>query len=530
MNLSDDPIERASSVANIALHRQPHAPDNHNASIIKQTADELRSLEHDAELQIQALTARVDALRRQIAIHDALLHPWRRLPPEILSEVFRYAAPSNWSAQLVGLRILNFAQVCHAWRCAAFAMPRLWTTLRFLPHFNPPVKHVAALRADLAKTAQAPLEIEMCMDASSRSGWGERDKRWSDDVWGLLCEQAHRWEDALLKSLPMVAYERLLGRSFPLLHTLAMTVNSDDLAIQLPIQAFENAPRVHNLSITGDSAPIHPFTLPSNWALTKLSLLFTEACTLAPHVGVILACRDTLRECHLTSDAPCANLPPPANFPFLEWLDLGGNATAFCHVFTAHNLQKLHMDTWNSLDDGLNAFVALQSMLARSGDCPSLRILTLNSLESGPQGRDLIASLRSLSSLEELGLQNRDTSDETEPNLITTDLLRAMVRDANDPSSLAFLPNLTQLSIVFGDDYNNGADPQDPEVRSVLRAIPQSRTQAMSVDGRALALLQRYHNNGGGDLEACCLPPRAVPRVQDPTPSESDVSMVEDED
>ncbi|KAI5896779.1 uncharacterized protein SCHCODRAFT_02533179 [Schizophyllum commune H4-8] len=525
MNLSDDPIARASSVANIALHRQPHAPDNHNASIIKQTADELRSLEHDAELQMQALTARVGALRRQIAIHDALLHPWRRLPPEILSEVFRHAVPDDWTAQFVGRRILNFAQVCHAWRCAAFAMPRLWTTLRFLPHFNPPVKHVAALRADLAKTAQAPLEVEMCMSASAASGYGERDARWSDEVWELLCEQAHRWEYALLNSLPMVAYERLLGRSFPLLHTLSMTVNSYEDVIHLPIQVFENAPRVHSLSITGDSAPILPFTLPSNWALTELSILFTEACTLAPHVGVILACCDTLRECHLTSDASCANLPPPANFPFLELLDLGGNATALCHVFTAPNLQSLHMDTWNSLDDDFNAFVALQSMLARSGDCPSLRKLTLNSLDSGPQGRDLIASLRSLSSLEELGLQNRDYTDDTEPSLITLDLLRAMVRDADDPSSLAFLPNLTQLSVVFGDDYNNGADPADPEVRSVLRAIPESRTQAMSADGRALALLQRYYNNAGGDLKGCCLPPLA----EDPSDSESDVSMDEDD-
>ncbi|KAI5835149.1 hypothetical protein K523DRAFT_261328, partial [Schizophyllum commune Tattone D] len=513
MNLSYYPIEEASGIANIALHRTPYAPDGQSANIIKQKAHELRWLEHEAELEILAIQERVNALRRQIEIHDALVHPCRRLPAEILSEVFLLAVPDNWHEKLVGRRTLNFAQVCHLWRNVALTTPRLWTTLRFTEHINPPAKYVTALKDDMAKTAQAPLELNLDVNwysesASALFSSASTAKTRCDEFWALLWGQSHRWQRVTLDGLPTSAYERLVDHAFPALASLSITMYGEsDSTIRLPIHIFGNAPKVHSLHITCDS-PFHPFTFSPSWSLTELRMYCSEAGTLASAIEAILSCGESLRVCHLLSDESCANVQRPTNFPRLEELDLFGNATALCYSFTAPNLQTLAMDTYYNLDDDLNAFVALQSMLARSGDCPSLRKLSLESLDPGPQGRDLIACLRRLQSLEELSLHNRDMTDDLEPSLISLDLLRAMVRHTGVPSSLTFLPNLGRLSINFGASYNNDADPKDPEVRSALFAIRRSRRRVISVDGKRLPLLQHFDNNGGDDLKGCCWPPR----------------------
>ncbi|KAL1710986.1 hypothetical protein EV121DRAFT_284932 [Schizophyllum commune] len=207
--------------------------------------------------------------------------------------------------------------------------------------------------------------------------------------------------------------------------------------------------------------------------------IYSDDCALEPVVGAILS-----------------------SFPRLEKLFLSSNAIALCYSFAVPNLTTLFMDSAWTLDDDLNAFLALQSMLARSGNCPSLRTLGLTgSLDPGPSGRELIACLRVLPSLEEIFLNNRDLA----PSLITLDLLRDMVRQPTVPSSLTFLPNLARLIIGFGNGYNR-ADPKGPEVDSVLKAILESRRRVMSADGKDLSLLKHFSAKGGGGREYCWPP------------------------
>uniref|UniRef100_D8Q0E2 Expressed protein n=2 Tax=Schizophyllum commune (strain H4-8 / FGSC 9210) TaxID=578458 RepID=D8Q0E2_SCHCM len=148
-------------------------------------------------------------------------------------------------------------------------------------------------------------------------------------------------------------------------------------------------------------------------------------------------------------------------------------------------------------------FEALQSMLARSGNCRSLRSLTLEGLTpAGPQVLDMIPCLRRLPSLEELEVQNNEEVEEV-ASLITPDLLRALIRDPGAPQSMAFLPNLARLAIGFGAKVE---DAKNPEYGSLLKALLASRRQETSVDGKELALLQALETDGRG--RDCRWPPR----------------------
>ncbi|KAL1750730.1 hypothetical protein FB107DRAFT_294390 [Schizophyllum commune] len=147
-------------------------------------------------------------------------------------------------------------------------------------------------------------------------------------------------------------------------------------------------------------------------------------------------------------------------------------------------------------------FEALQSMLARSENCRSLRSLTLEGLIPGPQVLDIIPCLRRLPSLEELEVQNSEDVEEV-VSLITPDLLRALMRNPTAHESMVFLPNLARLAIGFGAKTE---DAKNPEFGSLLKVLLASRRQEASVDGKELALLQALETDGGG--KDCRWPPR----------------------
>ncbi|KAJ7082604.1 hypothetical protein C8R43DRAFT_1052242 [Mycena crocata] len=72
-------------------------------------------------------TAEECALQMQL-----ILSPWRRLPPELLAEIYMFmlCETSSWyyhSFPEYAPQIL--LRVCHTWRALAFATPALWAKL-----------------------------------------------------------------------------------------------------------------------------------------------------------------------------------------------------------------------------------------------------------------------------------------------------------------------------------------------------------------------------------------------------------------
>ena len=154
-------LSQARTIADIPLHRLAYVPSDEEAASIREAADELRVLDVQLTAQIANLLAQQAAVRKQIAVNDALLAPIRRVPLELLFEIFLLAVPDDWDAAYVGQRKLGFVCVCHQWRDVALGTPRLWSKLRFGEYQNWETlsEDVGRLETELARTAQAHLDV-----------------------------------------------------------------------------------------------------------------------------------------------------------------------------------------------------------------------------------------------------------------------------------------------------------------------------------------------------------------------------------
>ncbi|KAE9395236.1 hypothetical protein BT96DRAFT_789690, partial [Gymnopus androsaceus JB14] len=78
------------------------------------------------EAQISSLMRQKDAKLVEIASLRNVLSPIRRLPPEILCEIFELARQVDWD---IVRSTYILCQVCVAWQKIAYAHPRLWSAL-----------------------------------------------------------------------------------------------------------------------------------------------------------------------------------------------------------------------------------------------------------------------------------------------------------------------------------------------------------------------------------------------------------------
>ncbi|TRM64037.1 hypothetical protein BD626DRAFT_430862 [Schizophyllum amplum] len=528
MESVEEAIRDARTVANIRLHRSPFVPDEQDAAIITRKAQALRELEKEIDDEFLRVFAKKKSIQAQVAIHDALTAPCRRLPPELLSEIFLLALPERWKDEYAGKRSLGYARVCRSWRDVALKTPRLWSRLRFDATTNCLARHTSAVQAELDKTGQVPLELHLAMEIEARAYFPDppptMDKVWSDDAWALLHGQSHRWEEVWLEGIPMRAYDDLVGDVFPALRDLSICLGETDeeMDLTVPLHAFQSAPKLTSFYLSYKQ-PIRTLTLPRSWSLTTLNIYCGECdeLVLAPCLGAILACSGTLRELYLTADEDFADLPiglKPASFPRLEVLDLRYNAMPFCDFIAALPcLRSLRLSSTGERDP----FDMLHNILDKSAGGKSLRTLSLQELES-PDAAHILGCLRRLPQLTELELQNYEDFGEEVTPLITLDLIIALTRDTARPTSLTLLPNLTRLEISF-----NGMEPDAASVdlfKAAMLELLNSRRRARAVDGMDLALLEFCSTDGPGRGNVRW-PPREGETSQDNGLEDSDMDM-----
>ena len=94
-------------------------------------SERIRELERSLDLSdpLHALEAHQERVSAQIALAQAILAPWRRVPLELWSEIFSYAPGDVWDVGPVDTRNLLLTEVCHVWRELALHIPQLWTSI-----------------------------------------------------------------------------------------------------------------------------------------------------------------------------------------------------------------------------------------------------------------------------------------------------------------------------------------------------------------------------------------------------------------
>ena len=166
------------------------------AAAIARKADDIKKIEPELVEQIASLQADQEAIQRQVVVHRALVSPYRRIPAEILSEIFTLALPDDWQDRQSRIgtlpRILAFAQVCTSWRSVALTMtPQLWTTLSIdIVAFDAMQRHPWALEMELAKAGQALLDLRIWMPTTIFLDLVE--SFWLSKAWSQLLAQSHR--------------------------------------------------------------------------------------------------------------------------------------------------------------------------------------------------------------------------------------------------------------------------------------------------------------------------------------------------
>lgn len=358
-------------------------------------------------------------------------------------------------------------------------------------------KHISALKTELNKTGQVPLDLYL--SARLASMLPDPGPKWSEEAWALLCAQSHRWERVRFSKVPLQAYDALSAHKLPMLHTLSLRVDEEDGSIvSLPLHAFQHAPQITTVHILYYS-PLLPFVLPHTWAITTLEIHCGNISNgeLSSSIGAIVACSDTLRSLTVTADDTGTLTVDPieTTFPHLEQLTLGHEAIYLCWILVVPNVKDLTLSAWPDLH--INATSGLSCIMALSAGCRSTRSLALRGLEP-TDSRKIEFCLRRLPLLTELTLENNEGIGEAYLPLITMQLLEWMTRDAETPDTLSLLPNLARLEVGFRVRREDAADWR---FYNALEALKRSRRKEWTVDGKQLAQLEHFTVDGQDALE-----------------------------
>ncbi|KAL1739955.1 hypothetical protein HDZ31DRAFT_22192, partial [Schizophyllum fasciatum] len=118
-------LQLAFTHANYQILRERHLPEEAEARLISNTSSIL--LEERAQIgdEIRRMEDLRAQLTAQIAVNRAVLAPVRRLPTEMLAEIFVAVAADDISFQNVH-SCHSIVQTCSTWRTVALATPRLW--------------------------------------------------------------------------------------------------------------------------------------------------------------------------------------------------------------------------------------------------------------------------------------------------------------------------------------------------------------------------------------------------------------------
>ncbi|THU99849.1 hypothetical protein K435DRAFT_855340 [Dendrothele bispora CBS 962.96] len=373
--------------------------------------------------EIRRLMSMAGHLRERIEETSFLLSPIRRLPDEILAEIFENSMPCGTVFSCPKRPPPSFLTVCVRWRTVALSTPRIWQsiTLDFggVPRIHPH-QNLEVLDHHLSKLSKSsPLNVNIhCTRLKSSC-----TEIFSAHV-DSLAEQSYRWVSLSLTSSWSLT-ERLdtIG-NFPSLRVLHLSNSVPSSTISL---ILKRSPVLTHLSISSLPEEAGPFVALSN--VTHLELLVSQDPTVfnvldkCPKLITVLF---NLQHCCDNFDEQVAALSShPRHIPSIKHIKIRVPRTS----------------------DGETDYYLLPSLLS-SLHLPSLVSVTLNSsLGTKPFVR------------QEIFRAFGDFSKKScAPTSLTLDRLR--ISDEETVSLLQLIPALTKLTIHERTSNISDADRQ----------------------------------------------------------------------
>ncbi|KAL1686726.1 hypothetical protein GGG16DRAFT_117652 [Schizophyllum commune] len=158
---AEEILEQANPQASLELQRGGYVPSAHQSWHIHEMSRALSSEASDIETEIARLQHLHRRISIQLDIHKSITAPIRRLPLELLSEIFAILfdreVESHGKAYIV---IYVISRVCSAWRALVRATPRLWTripTRVFSPELEVSLAHFHHVTDHISLSGSLPL-------------------------------------------------------------------------------------------------------------------------------------------------------------------------------------------------------------------------------------------------------------------------------------------------------------------------------------------------------------------------------------
>ncbi|KAJ6496639.1 hypothetical protein C8R47DRAFT_1114911 [Mycena vitilis] len=231
-----------------------------------------KSMIHASEANISRIDSQIrdlmrlrDRERGLIASLKLAIAPVRKLPAEILVEIFCYVnAPSWW--YLAALRsnaelksVLAISQVCAHWRQVVCTTPQLWAVALPIKLGKPLSDSYLSVAKSLSERS-SPFPIPVTLDLESRS-----PARLID----LLFSTAPRWRSLNLRDNFSTRFREMPPNTLANLTEVAVNIRGSPPKYPLAVKAFLSAPRLRRVELGVQNTTDFPMP----WAqLTHLTL------------------------------------------------------------------------------------------------------------------------------------------------------------------------------------------------------------------------------------------------------------------
>ncbi|KAL1715581.1 hypothetical protein EV715DRAFT_207120 [Schizophyllum commune] len=322
-------LHRAASVANLAMLRAQFEPSHTQIEVIKDLTSLLES--ELACLSPTDTSETREKILAQLAIHRSLLAPIRRLPVELLFEIFSRIVNAYPLRTLPVATTLS--HICSVWRNIVRAHAALWTklvvkTLRDFDDYHD---------LFLPLTKQMPLELRC------------DDREVLKDLWDRIAPYASRWRcielEGRLSTLPdlqVLCMENL--------ERLEIDVYDAPISRDLSALDFVVAPRLRHIALTlnvlQSERQLH---VPATRSLTSLDITSISPFPVTLTLPLLQACADTLQaltiEIRQASDGADESYSTGSSDPFLmkalTYLSLVDSSCALLSLITAPLTEEL---------------------------------------------------------------------------------------------------------------------------------------------------------------------------------------------
>ncbi|KAJ7441743.1 hypothetical protein FB451DRAFT_1150512 [Mycena latifolia] len=237
-------------------------------------ADLQKALDKLAE-ERAGLSAYVDA-------HRALISPVRRLPLDIIQEIFVACLPTHRNCIMSAVEApVLLGRICSSWRSISLSTPRLWSRLHIVeptcPYNAPPVfKEKLAQRLEttkmwLGRSGRCPLSVSLQSTFNNTGFASATQNQFIQDLLPFTSRWEHISFTAMFSSLKTMIH--LTPADVPMLKSVTITEIQEDIAATTRYNSmgFLHGPNISSFNFEGSS--FSPLELSLRWdRLTNLSI------------------------------------------------------------------------------------------------------------------------------------------------------------------------------------------------------------------------------------------------------------------